>query len=184
MTKFTKNEIKRIFMKQLNEQPLEGISVKDLVNECGISRNTFYYHYHDIYEVLHEIFVEDAESSLKLLPPEAGLEDEILLCLKFIADNRNAILNVYNSKDRGYVDAYLKIVTTFATDETIEMFSEGLDVPEEDMLAVATFFRRGTMGLIEEWIESGMKADLGTTVKRLTILLDGTMRLALEKAAR
>ena len=59
MTKFTRNAIKETFMQLLNEKPLDKISVRDVVESCGISRNTFYYHYHDIYEVLEEILEEE-----------------------------------------------------------------------------------------------------------------------------
>ena len=32
-------------------QPLETISVLELSKKCGVSRKTFYYHYHDIYDL-------------------------------------------------------------------------------------------------------------------------------------
>lgn len=31
--------------KLLNEKPLSKITVKDIVEECGINRNSFYYHF-------------------------------------------------------------------------------------------------------------------------------------------
>lgn len=45
MPNFTKKEIKRSFIKLLNEQPLNQISVRDIVEDCGINRNSFYYHF-------------------------------------------------------------------------------------------------------------------------------------------
>ena len=35
-------------LKLLEERPLSKITVKDIVDECGINRNTFYYHFEDI----------------------------------------------------------------------------------------------------------------------------------------
>ncbi len=40
--------IKEAFMRLLNRKPLDKITVKEIVEECGINRNTFYYHYDDI----------------------------------------------------------------------------------------------------------------------------------------
>ena len=52
MTDFTRREIKSKFMELLSEKNFDKITVKELVDACGISRNTFYYHYHDIFEVM------------------------------------------------------------------------------------------------------------------------------------
>ena len=40
-------------------QPLETISVLELSKKCGVSRKTFYYHYHDIYDLLTQVFLEE-----------------------------------------------------------------------------------------------------------------------------
>ena len=49
MTTATKDAIKASFMKQLNRKPLSKITVREIVDDCGINRNTFYYHYTDIH---------------------------------------------------------------------------------------------------------------------------------------
>ncbi len=48
MPNFTKQAIKDSFLKLLNQQPLSKISVRSIVEDCGINRNSFYYHYQDI----------------------------------------------------------------------------------------------------------------------------------------
>ena len=45
MANFTQKAIKESFIKLLNEKPISKISVKDIVEDCGINRNSFYYHY-------------------------------------------------------------------------------------------------------------------------------------------
>ena len=55
MASFTKRAIIESFIRQLQNKPADKITVKDIVEDCGISRNTFYYHFKDIYEVLEEI---------------------------------------------------------------------------------------------------------------------------------
>ena len=44
MPNFTKQAIKDSFLKLLNQQPLSKISVRSIVEDCGINRNSFYYH--------------------------------------------------------------------------------------------------------------------------------------------
>ena len=55
LANFTKQAIKASFIKLLNEQPLNKISVRSIVEDCGINRNSFYYHFQDIYSVLEWI---------------------------------------------------------------------------------------------------------------------------------
>ena len=40
-------------------QPIDDISVLQLSKKCGVSRKTFYYHYHDIYDLLTQVFLEE-----------------------------------------------------------------------------------------------------------------------------
>ena len=44
MPNFTKKAIRESFIKLLNERPLNKITVKDIVEDCGVNRNSFYYH--------------------------------------------------------------------------------------------------------------------------------------------
>ena len=47
MPGFTKTAIMDAFLQLLEERPMERITVQDIVQRCGVSRNTFYYHYGD-----------------------------------------------------------------------------------------------------------------------------------------
>ena len=44
----TKDAIVAAFGELLTERPLSKITVKDIVDRCEISRNTFYYHFEGI----------------------------------------------------------------------------------------------------------------------------------------
>lgn len=41
MANFTKQAIETAFLQLLNEKPLNKISVRDIVEKCGINRNSF-----------------------------------------------------------------------------------------------------------------------------------------------
>ena len=54
MANFTKKAIKDTFISLLKTKPFNQITVKDIVDECGVNRNTFYYHYEDINDLLEQ----------------------------------------------------------------------------------------------------------------------------------
>ena len=47
MASFTKKAIRDSFVKLLNEKSLSQITIRDIVDDCGVNRNTFYYYYQD-----------------------------------------------------------------------------------------------------------------------------------------
>lgn len=69
MASFTKKAIVESFLQLLGKKPIDKITVRDVVDHCGINRNTFYYYFQDIYAVLEEISHNVADS----LPSEASL---------------------------------------------------------------------------------------------------------------
>ena len=47
-------------MRLLNERPLDKITVREIAAECGISRNTFYYHFEDMNGLARTVAAETA----------------------------------------------------------------------------------------------------------------------------
>ena len=52
MSQLTKYALAQSLRKLLKERPLDKITVKDLVEDCGVNRQTFYYHFQDIYDLI------------------------------------------------------------------------------------------------------------------------------------
>ena len=52
MSQLTQKAIVETTMRLVEQKTVKKITVRDIVEACGITRNTFYYYFHDIYEVL------------------------------------------------------------------------------------------------------------------------------------
>ena len=81
----------------LKKKSLAKISVKDIVQYCNISRNTFYYHFKDIPDVVEFILKKKWDEILEHPQDRAS----ILECMEEMADlvrnNRKVMFNVYRS---------------------------------------------------------------------------------------
>ena len=53
MAPSTKLALANALKAQLQKKFLDDITVKELVEACEINRQTFYYHFQDIYDLLH-----------------------------------------------------------------------------------------------------------------------------------
>ena len=92
MANFTRRAIKETFIHLLEERPLNDITVKDIVERCGINRNSFYYHYQDIPTLIEEIIKEDAEAIIRAYPSVTTIVDGFDAVIEFASQHRRAIL--------------------------------------------------------------------------------------------
>lgn len=159
MANFTKQAIKSSFMKLLNQQPLSKISVRDIVEDCGINRNSFYYHFQDIPSLIEEIIKEDADRIIEQHPTVNSLRECINIMFRYALENKKAVLHIYNSANRDiYEKSMMKLCEYVVTKYLETVF--GKDPESEKARASAIiFFKCELFGLSFEWIEKGMKED-------------------------
>ena len=55
----TKEKLAEALRAKMKEKPLSRITISDLTTAVGINRQTFYYHYHDIYELIEDIYYRE-----------------------------------------------------------------------------------------------------------------------------
>lgn len=181
MTDFTRREIKTRFMELLSEKNLDKITVKELAEVCGISRNTFYYHYHDIFEVLEEIFQCEIMKVVEAEKRYGSLKEAFLMATKFAQDNRTAMLHVHQSTKKTFFENYLIRVSDKIIKEYIYQQAECLEVDESDINLLTVFYKYGLLGILREWIDSGLQSGKGELIERMAFILDGNIRNSLTK---
>lgn len=181
MANKTKHAIKEALMKLLDDRPFDKISVKDLVDACGISRNTFYYHYHDVYEVLEDIFEEETQKNIGEADTWDLWEDGILQAVEFALNNRRAVYHVYHSLNREELERYLHRVVGSLAQEFVRQQAADLNVNEIDIKLLSVFYKHGVVGIFLEWLDNNMREDPVRLIKRMGFLMRGTIRRCLEK---
>ena len=109
MSKFTKLRIMDTFLELLNKKSLDKLTVKDIIETAEVNRNTFYYYFDDIYDLLHEVFKKQFNDFCNATKKETFYE-EYVRAADFITKNRHAMEHVYNSKDRDLIRIYIERV--------------------------------------------------------------------------
>ena len=54
------------FLNMLKRKNIDRVTVTDICEECGINRNTFYYYFSDIYDVLDSVLIEETEKNIDI----------------------------------------------------------------------------------------------------------------------
>ncbi len=185
MQQFTKRAIMETFIELLNEKPLNKITVKEIVDHCGINRNTFYYHFEDIQDLLVYVLDTEAEKVITEHSSVESLEEGFIAAARFALENKRATYHIYNSVSREDLERYLNRVAREVlermADRLIEELPERERITKEDQEMVIAFYKCGLVGMITEWLSIGMKTPPEDMIRRLGALLRGSLKEVLRK---
>ncbi|MFP4020121.1 MAG: TetR/AcrR family transcriptional regulator C-terminal domain-containing protein [Halanaerobium sp.] len=179
---YTKNLIREVFIEMLNQHSLDEITVKEIAKKCEINRNTFYYHYQDIYEILSEIFEKQIQKVIAEYNETLSWEESFLLAVDFALKNKKAIYHIYNSIRREELEAYIYRVAGKIMSLYVEQKSKDIPAAEADKNLIATFYQSALTEMVLRWIEGGMEEDTEIIIRRIGELFNGNIALSLKRS--
>ena len=184
MSQITKRALASALKELLEHKPLNKITINDITEQCGVNRQTFYYHFQDIYALLEWIYTTDAQRLLEGKRDGDTWQQGFLQVLEYIRDNRALVRNTYHSVSRELLEGYLYRVTYQLMRDVVEERAAGTQVPEEDRAFLAHFYKYAFVGLTVEWMQGGMKEEPARLVSRVNTVMEGNIAAALERMAR
>lgn len=175
MSSFTKKEIISTFLTLLEQKPLSKITVKNIVEACGINRNTFYYYYKDIYDLVDDIFKIETEKVTAQNPVHGHWQDGCIQSMTYLRAHSTVIHNVFNSISLETIKAYLFRVAHKLLMTLSDKITEGKYVPDEDKLFIADFYSHAFVGIFLDWIRDGMKQEPEKFIDMMGRMLNGSI---------
>lgn len=182
MPGFTKQAIRNSFLKLLNERPVSQITVKDIVEDCGINRNSFYYHYQDLPSMIEEIILGEADEIIRRHPSVDSLEEGLHAAISFILENRRAALHLYHSSNRDLFERYLWRVCEHMVETCINTAFADYPVKESDRRAIIRYYKWCCFGAVVDWLSGGMKMDIQSDFHRMAQLKKGMLEETIRRS--
>ncbi len=186
MAKQTQKFIMSTFMQLLESESLDKITVRDIVEECEINRNTFYYHYSDIYDLLDDVFRVETEKFMSEDVDENttfGEEYERAAC--FVLKYKKAILHIYDSKKRDVLQNYLETLAFSFISRFVKKEADGYGLPDEDIDYITGFYTHAivgnTLGWIKRKLPSGQEKFIARTAGTFNATVKDMIRQCLEE---
>lgn len=173
MAHFTKKAIQASFLKLLTERPLSKITVKDIVTDCGINRNTFYYYFEDIPSLIESMVEEDAEEIIESYPTVEKLGDCLDAVIDLALTRKRAVLHVYHSASREIYEMYLWKVCDYVINVYVSSALHGRKIKNDDFLLIKEYLASLAFGLISRWLKNDMSDDVRSMLSRFTQLNKG-----------
>ena len=171
MANSTKNIILDTFESMLERMPLEKITVTALIKECNIGRNTFYYHYADIYALLDDTL----QRSLGQYG-EAAQEGDWKTVMKSLLyacrNNRKKVYHIFNSLSRDRLEHFFFNRTDSSIHDYINQMAASRNVDPARTAAVADMVRYSFIGFILRFFWDDMKHDIDESVDKYGLYFD------------
>jgi len=184
MSKLTEKAIQNAFMKLLEERPLNKITVKDIVTECGINRNTFYYHFGDIPALLESVIIKETDSIIRNYSTVDTLTDGLAIAIDFAMKNKAAVMHIYKSVSRDIYERFLWNTLDHVIFEYYSSMFGDRKISEKDRDLILNYYKCTCFGIVTKWLEEDMKDDLTESFSILQELDKGHIEALIEKCEK
>ena len=154
------------------------------MEDCGINRNSFYYHFQDLPQLLETVIIESADEIISRIPESFSLEEGLTTVLERLVENKRAIRNIWASPDRALYEQNLMRVCNYVVSRYIACRSVDLlhTLPEEELALLVDFCQCELFGQVTNWLNQNMVYDIVAHVQALCRLFEGSIAQALEAA--
>lgn len=183
MSDHTKRALGDSLKKILAVKPIDKITISDLTNDCGVNRQTFYYHFRDIYDLIDWMYLTTAQEAIGSHKTYSTWQEGMLDMCNIMLENRSFVLKTYHSRIKEYLVTMLLKLSYDLLKPVVAEVSKGYRIAEEDQEFIADFYKFGYAGLIMTWLDDGMKEDPKKIVAKLEYLIQGNFLAAVKRFA-
>ncbi len=146
---YVKDHITKALLKLLEMHNINEISIRDLCNEAGVGRASFYRNYdakEDVIRQYAQYLLKEWEKKLEAEHP-AGMSDMFI-----------SLLRHYRENALFYTMLYKQNMSSIILDAITNKMGISDDLSDDEAYQ-RSFFAYGIYGVINEWISRGMKQD-------------------------
>ena len=149
----------------METEPLDKITVRDIVESAHTTRQSFYRHFQDKYDLVNWYFERLAQKSFKLMGVQYTLREGLLKKFEFIRQEKTFFSQAFRSQDYNLLMHYdYQCILDFYT-KWIEQKTQQPLTPQIQFLL--EMYCRGSMQMTVKWVIQGAKESPETIVDLL-----------------
>lgn len=182
MSLTTKMALSQSLIKLLSETTLDKITISDITDDCGLNRQTFYYHFKDIYDLVEWTYRTAAEDALSDGKASYGSwQDGYKALLECQLENRAFVMNTYHSISRENLEKSMSDGLENLLNKIVDELCEGKNVRETDRRIIARFYAFGFTGMTIDWLNNGMEPEPAEYVAQISNILSGNIAASIAR---
>lgn len=180
----TKKALAASLKKIMQKKPFSKITVREIIADCGVNRNTFYYHFEDIYALLRWMFSEEAIDVVKHFDLLVDYEEAIRFTMHYAETNDHIINCAYDSLGRDelkrfFINDFMSM-TLSVIDRAAEKAHAELEPDFKEF--TAKFYTEALAGLLIEWLKDKENRNTEQTVSYLCRIIEDSLNLLAAQA--
>ena len=168
----------------LHTVPLSRVTVSGLAEAAGVHRQTFYAHFHDVYDLAAWTFTADIGDRLLIDAGHDTWAEALVVFLRYLRANRDEAVSVIDSLSHRELELFLYHSLRRMTRAVTDDVQGELRVRPDDREFIVDHYTLAVLGHVTHWITTGMRDDPQLLVDRLEFVMHGQVRESLERAAR
>ena len=102
----TKLALAKALQELLRTKTLDEVRVSELCARCNLQRQSFYYHFQDIYDLLKWMLEQDAIEIVKKFDLEVDYEEAITFVMNYVESNDHLINCAYDSIGHDHIKSF------------------------------------------------------------------------------
>lgn len=164
----TEHELAKALKEMMSSQPLDTISVSELSKKCNVSRKTFYYHYHDIYDLLTQVFLDEKITGINSV---SNYDELINLIWKYYQNNEAFISATLSSAGRELFEEFIFHILYVSTVKFINKYEDAKKLSINIRQSIARFYASGYTNFIVYYLTNYKKKSI-IGLKNCFVFLD------------
>lgn len=182
----TKMALSESLKKLMETKPFSKITIQELILDCKINRNTFYYHFQDMRDLLRWMLRHDAIDIVKKYNLTKDYEAAILFVIDYLGQNQHMLNCVFDSAGSDEIKRYLQDDFTEIIESVIslEEASVGVRLPEDYRKLLISFYREGISGLIVEYLHGSIDLSKENAVRYIADIFRLTLPQIIRNTGR
>ena len=149
-----KQEICAALKSLMAQKPLDKITVAEIMRQCGMTRQHFYYHFEDIYAAVRWMFNQEAVALLRAHEGVLLWQDGLLQLFRYLQENRAVCLCVLRSVSREHLKHFFQTDINAIIQNTIQGLAVQLHYPASDREVdlLTKFYVGALVSIVEDWL--------------------------------
>ena len=149
-----KEQIANAAMTLIVQKNVRKLTVKQIVEECHITRQTFYYHFEDIPHLLQWILVRGLKQMRESARDQGGIEERLRYMFSIAVQAKPYVRKTMASNYGEEMERILRKEMHQLAEDVAEESHQFQNIPREEMKIVMQYHTQALMGMLEQWSDA------------------------------
>ncbi len=181
-TLMTKKALAASLKKLMEKSALDKISICEIVEDCGVNRKTFYYHFNNIYDLVDWMFEEEAIESVKQYDFIRDYENAVRFSMDYIEENEHVVNSALDALGRDELKKFFYNNFVDNMRDIVDEISKDMTIPKDYIDFLINFYTESFASLLIDWIRNRAEKDKEKYIKYISLTLFESIRPDLERA--